>query len=345
MTLMKSPLNSDRKLRRTLLALTTVIPAVLALSYSAPLSAQTTPAAATYPAKQIRIIVPFPPGGIADTFGRVIAQKLSESWAQPVVIENRAGAGGNIGADAVAKSPADGYTLVMGSIGTHAVNPALFANMPYDPIKDFSPIALVMEAEGLLVVNPASDIKTVGELIERARAEPGVLTYASGGRGTTGHLAGELFNASAKVRVVHVPYKGNVPAITDLLGGQTVLSFATMPTALPYVRNGRLKALAVIGGNRSPALPDVPTLAESGLPGFEVNNWIGLFAPVGTPPDIVAKLNIAVMAIIRTPEIEKRIESEGARVTPNTPAQFAVFVQYETVKWARVLRDAGTKPE
>ena len=334
-------MNSSRTLRRIFLALTTAIPAVLVLSYSASLSSQTAP----YPAKQIRIVVPFPPGGIADTFGRVIAQKLSESWGQPVVIENRAGAGGNIGADAVAKSPADGYTLVMGSIGTHAVNPALFANMPYDPIKDFSPIALVMEAEGLLVVNPASNIKTVRELIERARVEPGVLTYASGGRGTTGHLAGELFNASAKVQLVHVPYKGNVPAITDLLGGQTVLSFATMPTALPYVRNGRLKALAVIGANRSPTLPEVPTLAESGLPGFEVNNWIGLFAPAGVPPEIVAKLNTAVMAILRAPEIEKRIDSEGARVTPNTPAQFAVFVQNETVKWAKVLRDAGTKPE
>ena len=334
-------MNLPRTIRRLFLALTTAIPAVLGLNYSASLLAQTAP----YPTKQIRIIVPFPPGGIADTFGRVIAQKLAESWAQPVVVENRAGAGGNIGADVVAKSPADGYSLVMGSIGTHAVNPALFANMPYDPIKDFSPIALVMEAEGLLIVNPASNIKTVRELIERARAEPGVLTYASGGRGTTGHLAGELFNASAKVQLVHVPYKGNVPAITDLLGGQTVLSFATMPTALPYVRNGRLKALAVIGANRSPTLPEVPTLTESGLPGFEVNNWIGLFAPAGVPPEIVAKLNTAVMAILRAPEIEKRIDSEGARVTPNTPAQFAVFVQNETVKWAKVLRDAGTKPE
>ena len=334
-------MNLPRTIRRLFLALTTAIPAVLGLNYSASLLAQTAP----YPTKQIRIIVPFPPGGIADTFGRVIAQKLAESWAQPVVVENRAGAGGNIGADVVAKSPADGYSLVMGSIGTHAVNPALFANMPYDPIKDFSPIALVMEAEGLLIVNPASNIKTVRELIERARAEPGVLTYASGGRGTTGHLAGELFNASAKVQLVHVPYKGNVPAITDLLGGQTVLSFATMPTALPYVRNGRLKALAVIGANRSPTLPEVPTLTESGLPGFEVNNWIGLFAPAGVPPEIVAKLNTAVMAILGAPEIEKRIESEGARVTPNTPAQFAVFVLNETVKWAKVLRDAGTKPE
>ena len=334
-------MNLPRTIRRLFLALTTAIPAVLGLNYSASLLAQTAP----YPTKQIRIIVPFPPGGIADTFGRVIAQKLAESWAQPVVVENRAGAGGNIGADVVAKSPADGYSLVMGSIGTHAANPALFANMPYDPIKDFSPIALVMEAEGLLIVNPASNIKTVRELIERARAEPGVLTYASGGRGTTGHLAGELFNASAKVQLVHVPYKGNVPAITDLLGGQTVLSFATMPTALPYVRNGRLKALAVIGANRSPTLPEVPTLTESGLPGFEVNNWIGLFAPAGVPPEIVAKLNTAVMAILRAPEIEKRIDSEGARVTPNTPAQFAVFVQNETVKWEKVLRDAGTKPE
>jgi tripartite-type tricarboxylate transporter receptor subunit TctC len=334
----------DRRTRRLVLAAVPASSVAMAamLTGIAPLSyAQD----AGYPSKQIRVIVPFAAGGIADTFARVIGQKLSETWNQPVVVENRTGAGGNIGADVVAKSPADGYTLVMGNIGTHAVNAALFAHMPFDPIKDFSPIALVMEAEGLLVVNPVSNIKSVRELLERARAESATLTYGSGGRGTTSHLAGELFNASAKVRLVHVPYKGNVPAITDLLGGQTTLSFATMPTAMPYVRTGKLNALAVIGANRSTALPQVPTLAESGLPGFEVNNWIGLFGPAGMPVDIVAKLNAAVMTIMRAPEVQKRIDSEGARLVPNTPAQFAVFVQNESAKWTKVLRDAGTKPE
>src|SRR5688572_7518945 len=222
-----------------------------------------------YPAKPIRIVVPFPPGGIADLFARVIGQKFSEAWGQPGVVENRPGAGGNIGAELVAKSPPDGYTLVTGSIGTHAVNVSIFRKLAYDPIRDFVPVALIMEAEGLLVLHPSVPVKSVKELIALAKARPGQIAYASAGHGTASHLAGELFKSMAKVDMVHVPYKGNVPALTDLIAGQTSLLFATMPTALPHVQSGRLKALAVASTARSPAAPQLPTIAEAALPRSE----------------------------------------------------------------------------
>ena len=228
-----------------------------------PLSVLAAAQALTYPDKPIRIVVPFPVGGVADTFGREIGRKLTEAWGQPVVIDNRAGAGGNIGADIVAKSAPDGYTLVIGNIGTHAVNVSLLPVMPFDPIKDFTPIIHVLDAEGLLVVNPSINAMTVPQLIALARAQPGAMSYGSAGIGTTSHLAGELFKSMTKVDIVHVPYKGNVPAITDLLGGQTSMIFATMPTVLPHVRAGKLRPLAVLGAARSPALPDVPTRPKS----------------------------------------------------------------------------------
>ncbi len=296
----------------------------------------------TYPDKPIRIVVPFAVGGIADTFGREIGKKLTEAWGQPVLIDTRTGAGGNIGADIVAKSPPDGYTLVIGSIGTHAVNLSLLANMPYDSVKDFTPIVHLLDAEGLLVVNPAIKATTVPELIALARAGPGKFSYGSGGLGTTSHLAGELFKALAKVDIVHVPYKGNVPAITDLLGSQTSMAFATMPTVLPHVRAGKLRALAVLGATRSPALPGVPTVAES-LPGFEVSNWIGLFGPAGMPPAIVAKLNAAVQAIMSSPKIHKRLETEGAKFIPMSPEQFETFQKAEIIKWAKTIKEANIK--
>jgi tripartite-type tricarboxylate transporter receptor subunit TctC len=298
--------------------------------------------APTYPDKPIRVVVPFPVGGIADTIGREIGRKLTEAWGQPVVIDNRTGAGGNIGADIVAKSPPDGYTLVIGNIGTHAVNVSLFPTMPFDPIKDFTPIVHVLDAEGLLVVNPSINATTVPELISLARSQPGKLSYGSGGIGTTSHLAGELFKSITKVDIVHVPYKGNVPAITDLLGGQTSMAFATMPTVLPQVRAGKLRALAVLGTTRSPALPDVPTVAEA-VPGFEVSNWIGLFGPAGMPPAIVARLNAEVQKIMRSPEIQKRLETEGAKFIPMSPEQFATFQKAELAKWAKTIKDANIK--
>ena len=296
--------------------------------------------AQSYPAKPIRIIVPFPAGGIADLFGRVIGQKFTEAWGQPTVVDNRPGAGGNIGAEIVAKSAPDGYTLVTGSIGTHAVNVSLFSKLPYDPIRDFAAVSLIMEAEGLLVVHPSVPVKTVKELIALAKARPGQIAYASAGYGTAAHLSGELFKSMAKVNMVHVPYKGNVPAITDLIAGQTSLLFATMPTVLPQVQAGRLRALAVTSSARSPAAPELPTIAESGLPGYSVTNWIGFFAPAGTPRDIVVKLNREVARIMQAPDIRKRLATEGAEFSPWTPDQFATFVKAEIAKWAKVVKDA-----
>jgi tripartite-type tricarboxylate transporter receptor subunit TctC len=295
-----------------------------------------------YPSKPVRIIVNFPAGGIADLYARIIGAKVQESWGQPVVIENRTGAGGNIGAEAVAKSAPDGYTLNMSAIGPHAVNVSLFSKMPYDPVKDFSPIALVLEAEGLLVVHPSVPANNVSELITYARSNPGKLTFASAGMGTASHLAGELFKTMAKVEMTHVPYKGNVPAITDLLAGQTSLLFATMPTVLPHAKAGKLRALATIGGVRSAAAPELPTIGES-LRGFEVNNWIGLFAPARTPPDIVKRWNAEVMRIMQSREIQARLPNEGARFSPNTPEQFAAFVKGEIAKWAPVVKASGAR--
>ena len=306
------------------------------------MATSTSAQAPTYPDKPIRIVVPFPVGGVADTFGREIGRKLAELWGQPVVIDNRPGAGGNIGADIVAKSAPDGYTLVIGNIGTHAVNVSLLPAMPFDTIKDFTPIVHVLDAEGLLVVNPSIAATTVPELIALARAQPGRLSYGSAGVGTTSHLAGEMFKSMTKVDIVHVPYKGNVPAITDLLGGQTAMIFATMPTVLPHVRAGKLRALAVLGTARTPALPDVPTVAES-VPGVEVSNWIGLFGPAGMPPAIVARLNAEIQKIMRSPEIQKRLEAEGAKFIPMTHDQFGAFQKVEITKWAKTVKDANIK--
>jgi tripartite-type tricarboxylate transporter receptor subunit TctC len=307
---------------------------LLCIGLSLPLCAQ------TYPAKAVRIICAFPVGGIADLYARIIAARLSESWGQPIVVENRTGAGGTIAAEAVAKSPPDGYNLVMGSIGTHAVNVTLFSKLPYDPVKDFAAVALVLEAEGLLVVHPSVAAQNISELIVLLKAKP--LTFASAGMGTASHLAGELFKSMAKVDMTHVPYKGNVPAITDLLSGQTALLFATMPTVLPHAKAGKLRALATIGGSRAGATPELPTVGEA-LPGFEVNNWIGLFAPAGTPADIVRKWNAEVTRVMQSPDIQARLPNEGARFTPLAPEQFGEFVKKEIAKWAPVVRASGAK--
>jgi tripartite-type tricarboxylate transporter receptor subunit TctC len=286
----------------------------------------------------MRIICSFPVGGIADIYGRIIAARLSDSWGQPIVVDNRTGAGGVIAAEAGAKAPPDGYTLVIGSIGTHAVNPTLFTKLPYDPVKDFAPIILMLEAEGMLVVHPSVPVQNVSELIQLAKAKP--LTFASAGMGSASHLAGELFKTMAGVDMTHVPYKGNVPAITDLLAGQTSMLFATMPTVLPHAKAGKLRALATIGGSRAAATPELPTVGES-LKGFEVNNWIGLFAPAGTPPDIARRWNAEVTKIMQSPEIQARLPGEGAKFAPNTPEQFSKFVVAEIAKWAPVVKASG----
>jgi tripartite-type tricarboxylate transporter receptor subunit TctC len=319
----------------------TVARAILAVALS--ITAIVPASGQPYPAKPMRIIVPFPAGGIADIYARLIGTRAAE-WGQPVVVENRTGAGGNIGADAVAKAPPDGYTIAMGSLGTHAVNVSLFAKMPYDPVRDFAPMAHVLEAEGLLVVHPSVPAQNVAELISQLRAKPGAMTYASAGMGTASHLAGELFKVLAKVEMVHVPYKGNVPAITDLLAGQTSLLFATMPTVLPHAKAGKLRALATIGAARSAAVPELPTIAET-LPGFEVNNWVGLFAPTGTPPEIVQRWNAEVQRTMQSPQIQARLPAEGARFIPTTPEQFGVFVKEEIAKWAPVVKASGARVE
>ncbi len=297
-----------------------------------------------YPNHQIKIISPFATGGIADGFSRIIAQGLSESFGQPVIVENKTGGGGNIGADFVAKSPADGYTLIMGSIGTHAVNPFLVKNMPYDPLKDFVPVVFVLDAEGLLAVNPSLPVKNVSELIAYLKANPGKVSYGSGGIGTASHLAGELFVMTTKVDMVHIPYKGNALAITDLIGGQTQVMFATMPTILPYVKSDKLRGLAVTGANRDPSMPDLPSISET-LPRFDVKNWIGLFAPAGTPPAVVKKLHDEVSKIMQQPSVQKKLESEGAKYYAMSPEAFGTFQKKESVRWGKIIKSAGIKPE
>jgi len=298
----------------------------------------------SYPNHQIKIISPFATGGIADGFSRIIAQGLSEAFGQPVIVENKTGGGGNIGADFVAKSAADGYTLIMGSVGTHAVNPYLVKNMPYDPLKDFVPVVFVLDAEGLLAVNPNLPVKNVPELITYLKANPGKVSYGSGGIGTASHLAGELFVMTAKVDMMHIPYKGNALAITDLIGGQTQVMFATMPTILPYVKSDKLRGLAVTGAGRDPSMPDLPSISET-LPGFDVKNWIGLFAPVGTPPATVKKLHDEVAKIMQQSVVQKKLESEGAKYYAMSPEAFGVFQKKESVRWGKIIISAGIKPE
>ena len=310
---------------------------------AAGLTLSTTAFAQEYPGKSIRIVVPFPPGGFSDVFARIIGAKMHESWGQQVVVDNRPGAGGNIGADIVAKSSPDGYTLVMGTIGTHAINATLFSRLPYDPIRDFAAVAFVVGADGLLVVHPSLPVKSTKELIALARNKPGALTYASAGAGTTSHLAGELFKSMTKTAITHVPYKGNVPAITDLLSGQTTMLFATLPTVLPQVQAGRLRPLAVLGSIRSAALPSMPTLAEAGLKGFEVSNWTGVFAPAGTPAAIVTRLNAEIVRVMRLPEVQERLPRQGLTFTPGSPQQFAAFVKSEKDKWGALVKAIGAK--
>ena len=298
-----------------------------------------------YPGKPIRMVVPFPPGGFSDVFGRIIGGKMHESWGQQVIVDNRPGAGGNIGADIVAKSPPDGYTLVMGTIGTHAINVTLFRKLPYDPIRDFAAVAFVVGADGLLVVHPSLPVKSTKELIALARARPGALTYASAGAGTTSHLAGELFKNMTKTDITHVPYKGNVPAITDLMSGQTTMLFATLPTVLPQVQAGRLRPLAVLGSTRSAALPDMPTLSEAGLKGFEVSNWTGVYAPAGTPAAIVGKLNAEIVRIMRLPDVQERLPKQGLTFVPTTPQQYADFTRSERDKWGALVKAVGARAD
>jgi tripartite-type tricarboxylate transporter receptor subunit TctC len=262
-----------------------------------------------------------------------------------VVVDNRAGAGGNIGADAVAKSAPDGYTLLMGFVGTHAINPSLYSKMPYDNVKDFEPVTLVAVVTIVLVVNPSVPATSINELIALARSKPGELTFGSPGHGTPQHLAGELFNSIAGVQMLHVPYKGAVPALTDLLGGQLSMIFSSMPPALPHIKNGKLRALGVTSATRSPATPELPTIAESGLKGYVVNNWYGILAPRGTPKEIVAKLNAEIVKILKMPDVKESLSAQGAEPFTSTPQQFAVYIKEETEKWAKIIKYSGVQVE
>jgi tripartite-type tricarboxylate transporter receptor subunit TctC len=301
-------------------------------------------AQAPYPSRPIRIVVPFPAGGTTDILARAVAVKLTEATGQPAVVDNRPGAGGNIGAELVAKSAPDGYTFLMGTVGTHAINPSLYAKMPYDHVKDFAPVILVAGVPNVLVINPSLPVNSVQELIAYIKANPGKVNFASSGSGTSIHLSGELFKTMTGTQITHVPYKGSAPALQDLVGGQVQIMFDNLPSSLALIKGGKLKALAVTSLERSSALPDVPTVAESGLPGFEASSWFGLLAPAGTPKEAIAKINGEVAKWLATPEAKEKLASQGAIAASGlTPDDFAKHIATETTKWNKVVKESGAK--
>nr|WP_246475557.1 tripartite tricarboxylate transporter substrate binding protein [Diaphorobacter ruginosibacter] len=298
-------------------------------------------AADNYPSKVITIIVPFSAGGTTDILARVIAQDLTRQLGQSVVVDNRAGAGGNIGGALAARAPADGYTLFMGTVGTHAINAALYKKMPFNPVKDFQPLSRVANVPNLLVANPNQPFRTVPELIAYAKAHPGQVNFGSSGSGSSIHLSGELFKMMTKTDMVHVPYKGSAPAVTDLLGNQIAIMFDNMPSAINHVRAGKLRPIAVTTAKRSPELPDVPTIAEAGVPGYEATSWFGMFTVAGTPKPVVDKLSAALAKSLASPEVRTKIKEQGGEVVSETPEQFAAFIQSESDKWAKVVKASG----
>jgi tripartite-type tricarboxylate transporter receptor subunit TctC len=297
-----------------------------------------------YPSKAIRLIVPFPPGGSTDLVARVVGQKMADSWGKQVVIDNRPGANGMIGSDIVAKANPDGYTIVLGTIGPMAINASLY-KMPYDILKDLAPITYTANIANVLVVNPTLAAKDVRELIALARTRPGPLTFGSSGTGGAPHMAVELFKLLAKVNIVHVPYKGGGPAMADLVSGQISGSFASMPSAIAFIKSGKLRALGVSGVKRSPALPDVPTVSEAGVSGFSVLDWQGLFTTAKTPPEIVNKLNAESVRILALPDVVERLTAAGVDIQTTTPKAWGEFVAAEISKWSRVVKEAGVKVE
>jgi tripartite-type tricarboxylate transporter receptor subunit TctC len=316
-------------------------PGKLRISGAALLAALATSAFAQgYPTKPAKVVVPYPPGGPTDIVARVVSQKLSEQMGQQFIVENRPGAGGNIGAEAVAKSPADGYTLLVATTA-HAINPSLFKSLGYNLVKDFAPISQLTSGPLVIVANPSLPAKNVKELIALAKAKPGTLNYASSGNGQSTHLSAELFGTMAGVKMNHIPYKGSAPALTDVMGGQASLMFDTMLSAMPQVKNGKLKAIAVTSAARSPAAPDVPTVAESGLPGYEAIAWNGLLAPAGTPPEVVNKLNAELKKALDAPDVKDRFSAQGFGAAWNTREAFAKFIQAELDKWAKVVKVSG----
>ena len=298
-----------------------------------------------YPTKPIRFVVPYPAGGPLDTVARLLGQKVSERVKQPVIVDNKPGAGGNIGADAVAKSAPDGYTILMGAVATHAINPTLYASIPYDPVKDFIPVTQVASTPNVLVVNPSVPANNVREFIAYAKANPGKLNFGSGSTGSAGHLAGELFKTMAGVEMTHVPYKGAAPAMNDLVGGRIQLMFDNLASSLGQVRAGRVKALAVTTAKRTALAPELPTIAESGLPGFDISTWFGIFVAAGTPRDIVDRLHADFTRALAAPEVRERMLSLGAEPVGNRPEEFAAYIRGEADKYARVIKASGAKAD
>jgi tripartite-type tricarboxylate transporter receptor subunit TctC len=310
----------------------------------AALAASLAPAAAaqTYPAKAIRIVVPFPAGGTSDILSRAVGQKLTEEWKQPVIVDNRPGASANIGADIVVKSPPDGYTLLCAST-IHTINPSLYSKLSYDPVRDFTPITLIAATSQVLAVHPSVPVKTVKEFIVYAKKRPGELHYSSAGNGSQPHLTAEMFKSRTGIDIVHVPYKGAPPQLADLIAGHVALTFATSPTAVPQVRAGKLRALAVSTLKRISALPEVPTIDESGLRGFDASGANGLVGPAGMPPAIVERLNAAVVRIVKDPAMSKYLSDQGAEPWTTTPGEYAAYIKSEVAKWAKAVKDSGAR--
>jgi tripartite-type tricarboxylate transporter receptor subunit TctC len=305
--------------------------------------AASSPAAAqAFPSKPIKIVVPYTPGGPTDLPARLVGQKLSEVLGQPVIIENKPGAGGNIGADAVAKAPADGYTLLLVTTG-HTINPALYPKLGYDLKKDLLPVSQLTSSPMVVAVSPGLGVNSIKELVALAKAKPGALNFASAGNGSSTHLAPELFSMMAGIKMNHIPYKGSAPALSDVMAGNAQVAFDFMTSAMPFVRDGKLKGLATTGATRSPAAPDLPTVAEAGVPGFEVIGWNGVMAPAGTPPEVIAKLNAAIKQALAMPEVSERIAGLGASVLWKTPAEFGAYVNAEIAKWGKVVKSSGAK--
>lgn len=308
-------------------------------------SAANTAWAQSWPSRPLRLVIPFAAGGGADIAGRVIGQELGEALKQPVIIENRTGAGGTIAPNNVAKSPPDGYSLVLGHLGGIAIAPHLYKDLPFDPVNDLSPVTLVVNGLSVLVVNPELPVRTAGELVAYAKKNPNQLSFASAGSGTDTHLAGELFKSMTGISMVHIPYKGGAPALVDLISGRVQLSFASVATTISAIQTGKLRAVAMTGKNRFEGLPGVPTIAESGVPGYEINNWYGIFVPANTPQDIIQRLNAETIKILKKPDVHAKLIAAGLEPIWSTPKEFADYVRAETDKWRKIVVDSGARAE
>ncbi|MDH0493505.1 Bug family tripartite tricarboxylate transporter substrate binding protein [Comamonas aquatica] len=300
-------------------------------------------AADAYPDKPLTMIVPFSAGGTTDILARIVGQALGQELGQTIIIENKPGAGGNIGAQQASRAKADGYTLFMGTVGTHAINQALYKKLPYDPVKDFAPLSRVANVPNLLVAHPSRPYKTVQEMIAYAKKHPGEVTYGSPGSGASPHVSGALFQSMTGAELTHVPYKGSAPAISDLLGNQIAVMFDNMPSAIQHVRSGKLRPIAVTTAKRSSELPDVPTIAEAGVPGYEATSWFGLWAVAGTPAPILDQLHTALAKVLKDPGVSKKIADQGGEVVIETPAQFDAFIKTEAAKWGKVVKESGAE--